>query len=185
MASITPDVATRLKPDTIAVIKLIYEDVCNLQPNENVLIISDARTPDFIVASFQGMALAMGAEAVKIECRIPKGGATYQPGAKWPTMLAAAAMEADLIIDMAVGYADLVVDAVKNGARIICPGDGVGGPFIDDMLIRTMLHTDIHAVRRHADQIAQCFTDAQTCTVITDNDELTIDLTDVKGATGF
>ena len=87
MASITPDVATRLKPDTIAVIKLIYEDVCNLQPNENVLIISDARTPEFVVASFQGMALAMGAKAVKIECRIPKGGATYQPGAKWPKML--------------------------------------------------------------------------------------------------
>ena len=85
MASISPDVATRLKPDFIAVTKLIYEEVCNLQPNQNVLIISDARTPDYIVATFQGMALAMGAEAVTIECKIPRGGATYQPGSKWPS----------------------------------------------------------------------------------------------------
>ena len=49
MTMISPDVATRLKPDTIAVIKLIYEDLCNLQADRNVLIISDARTPDYIV----------------------------------------------------------------------------------------------------------------------------------------
>ena len=184
MTMISPDVATRLKPDTIAVVKLIYEDLCNLQPGQNVLIISDARTPDYIVATFQGMALSMGAEAITVECRIPRGGATYQPGSKWPAMLEAAAMEADLIVDMAVGYAEFVVKAVQNGARIICPGDGIGGPFMDDVLIRTMLHTDVHAVRRHADQIADCFTNAATCTVITGDDELVIDLTDVHGESG-
>ena len=41
MTMISPDVATRLKPDTIRVIKLIYEDVCNLQAGQNVLIVSD------------------------------------------------------------------------------------------------------------------------------------------------
>ena len=184
MASISPDVAPRLKPDTIAVIKLIYEDVCNLQKGQNVLIVSDARTPDFVVATFQGLALAMGAEAVSIECRIPVGGATYQPGSRWPKMLEAAAMEADLIVDMAVGYAEFVVKAVQNGARVICPGDGIGGPFMDDVLIRTMLHTDIHAVRRHADSIAQRFTEASTCTVQTGRDEFSIDLTDVRGESG-
>ena len=184
MASISPDVATRLKPDTIPVIKLIYEDLCNLQPDQNVLIISDARTPDYVVATFQGMALALGAEAVTIECRIPRGGATYQPGSKWPSMLEAAAMEADLIIDMAVGYAEFIVKAVKNGARVLCPGDGIGGPFMDDVLIRTMLHTDIHEVRRHADRIGASFTAAATCTVLTEEDEFVIDLTDVTGESG-
>jgi leucyl aminopeptidase (aminopeptidase T) len=184
MASISPDVSSRLKPDAVAVIKLIYEDVCNLQPGTNVLVIADARTPDYIVATFQGMALALGAEAVTIECRIPVGGATYQPGSKWPKMLEAAAMEADLIVDMAVGYAEFIVEAVKNGARVMCPGDGIGGPFMDDVLIRTMLHTDIHAIRRHADRIAQRFSEASTCTVITGDDELVIDLTDVEGASG-
>jgi hypothetical protein len=184
MAALTPDVATRLKPDTVAVIKLIYEQVCNLQAGENVLVISDARTPGEIVAVFQGMALAMGGEAMSVECRIPQGGATYQPGSKWPAMLAAAALEADLIIDMAVGYAAFVVDAVNAGARVLCPGDGIGGPFIDDVLIRTMLHVDIHAIRRHADRIADCFTAARSCTVITGDDELFIDLTDVEGESG-
>jgi len=187
MPMISPDVSSRLKPDMIAVVKLIYEDVCNLQPGQNVLIISDARTPGYIVACFQGMALAMHAEAVSIECKIPVGGATYQPGSKWPAMLEAAAMEADLIIDMAVGYAGFVVKAVNNGARVLCPGDGIGGPFMDDMLIRTMLHTDIHAVRRHADRIAQHFTEAGVCRVVTGTDELIIDLTDLEGvsACGF
>lgn len=187
MASISPDVATRLKPDVLPVVKLIYEDLCNLQADQNVLIISDARTPDYVVSVFQGMALAMGAEAVSIECRVPVGGATYQPGSKWPSMLGAAAMEADLIIDMAVGYADFIVDAINNGARVLCPGDGIGGPFMDDVLIRTMLHSDIHAIRRHADKVAQRFGDATTCRVITGDDELIIDLTDVEGlpACGF
>lgn len=184
MASIAPDVATRLKPDTIPVIKLILEELCNLQPDHAVLIISDARTPDYVVACFQGMVLAAGAEAVTMECRIPKGGATYQPGSTWPSMLEEAAKEADLIIDMAVGYAEFIVDAIRNGARVICPGDGIGGPFMDDVLIRTMLHSDIHAIRRHADKIAARFSDAQLCSVITGNDELTIDLTDVTGESG-
>ena len=184
MTMISPDVATRLKPDTIAVVKLIYEEVCNLQPEQNVLIVSDARTPDYIVSTFQGMALAMGAEAITIECRIPQGGATYQPGSRWPKMLEAAALEADLIVDMAVGYAEFVVKAVQNGARIVCPGDGIGGPFMDDVLIRTMLHTDIHAVRRHADQIADKFTEANSCTVLTGDDEFVLDLTEVTGESG-
>ena len=182
MAALTPDVASRLKPDTVAVVKLIYEEVCHLQKGENVLVISDARTPLDVVAVFQGMALALGAEAMTVECRIPHGGATYQPGSKWPAMLRAAALEADLIIDMAVGYAQFVVDAVNAGARILCPGDGIGGPFMDDVLIRTMLHTDIHAVRRHADRIAQRFTDAKSCVVVTGDDELFIDLEGVQGA---
>jgi len=184
MSMISPDVSSRLKPDLIAVVKLIYEKNCNLQAGQNVLIISDARTPDYVVATFQGMALALGAEAVTMECRIPRGGATYQPGSKWPAMLAAAAMEADLIIDMAVGYADFIIKAIHNGARVLCPGDGIGGPFMDDVLIRTMLHTDIHAVRRHADRIAQRFTDASACTVVTGDDVLEIDLTDVEGISG-
>lgn len=181
---ISPDVATRLKPEVIPVVKMIYEECCNLRAGEKVLIVSDARTPDYVVACFQGMAQAMSSEAVKIECRIPAGGPTYQPGVRWPSMLRAAAMEADLIIDMAVGYARCMADAVENGARILCPGDGIAGPFMDDVLIRTMLHSDIHAVRRHADRIAARFTRASHCAVHTGDDVLEIDLADVKGESG-
>ena len=79
MAAITPDNASRLKPDFIEVVHLIYKDVCNLQADTKVLIISDARTPDYVVATFQGVAQMLGAEAVRIECRLPKGGAPINP----------------------------------------------------------------------------------------------------------
>ena len=184
MAAISPDVSSRLKPDLIKVVHKIYVELCNLQPDQKVLVISDARTPDHVVAVFQGVAQALGAEAMRVECEIPKGGATYQPGSRWPSMLAAAALEADLIMDMAVGYAEFVMEAINNGARILCPGDGIGGPFMDDVLIRTMLHTDIHAIRRQADRIAQRFTEASHCTVVTGDDEFNLDLTDVDGDAG-
>ena len=184
MAAITPDVSSRLKPDLLTVVHKIYVDLCNLQPEHKVLVISDARTPDYVVAVFQGVAQALGAEAIRVECQIPRGGATYQPGSHWPSMLAAASTEADLIMDMAVGYAEFIVDAINNGTRILCPGDGIGGPFMDDVLIRTMLHTDIHAIRRQADRIAQRFTEAKHCTVLTEGDEFTLDLTGVDGAAG-
>jgi hypothetical protein len=184
MAAISPDTASRLKPDLIAVIDLIYKDICNLQAGEKVLIISDARTPDYVVAVFQGLAQAMRAEPVRIECPLPKGGATYQPGSSWPSMLVAAAKEANLIIDMAVGYSEFIIDAVGNGTRILCPGDGIGGSFMDEVLIRTMLHTDIHAIRRHADKIADKFTQAKQCTVLTGEDEFTLDICELAGAAG-
>ena len=189
MSLTTPDVASRLKPDFIAVVEKIYREFCNLQPGENVLVISDARTPDYIVATFQGMAQAVGAEAVRIECAIPAGGATYQPGSKWPAMLEGAAENADLIIDMAVGYSAFIIRALKRGCRVLCPGDGVGGPFMDDVLIRTILHSDVHAIRRHADRIAARFTEAKHCQVVTgpNDDTLDMDLTDIDAvaADGF
>ena len=184
MAAISPDVSSRLKPETIEVAHKIYVELCNLQPGNKVLIVSDARTPDYIVAVFQGVAQALGAEAIRVECKLPKGGATYQPGSHWPSMLAAASTEADLIIDMAVGYAEFIVDAINNGTRVLSPGDGIGGPFMDDVLIRTMLHTDIHAVRRHADRIAERFTKADHCTVLTGDDEFNLDLRGLDGEAG-
>ena len=184
MPAITPDISSRLKPDFIEVVNIIYKETCNLQAGQKVLIISDARTPDYVVATFQGVAQAMGTEAMRVECRLPKGGATYQPGSRWPSMLAAAAMESDLIVDMAVGYASFIIDAINNGARVICPGDGIGGSIMDDVLVRTMLHTDIHALRRHADRIAECFTAAKQCTVLTGNDEFTLDISSLDGAAG-
>ncbi|MBM3347052.1 MAG: hypothetical protein FJY55_11245 [Betaproteobacteria bacterium] len=184
MAAITPDISSRLRPELISVVRLILVDVSNLQPGEKVLIITDSRTPDHVVAVFQGVAQSLGAEAVRIECRLPKGGATYQPGSSWPSMLKAAAAEANLIVDMAVGYADFIIDGISRGTRVICPGDGIGSPFMEDTLIRTMLHADIHAIRRHADRIAARFTAAKHCEIHTGKDVFTVDLTDVEGAAG-
>lgn len=188
MAMISPDISARSKPDFLHLIDRIYVELCNLQPRERVLIISDSRTPEHIVSAFAGVALTKGADAVAIEAAIPAGGATYQPSALWSPMVVAASTQADLIIDLAVGYADFIAKACERGARVMSPGDGIGCPYLDDVLLRTMHHCDIHAIRRKADRIAALFTRAKTCTLHTgENDVLTIDIEDLQGvpADGF
>jgi leucyl aminopeptidase (aminopeptidase T) len=188
MTIVAPDISSRLKPDFIAVVHTIYGEFCNLQRDSRVLVMADARTPDYIVATFHGVASALGADAVTVETCIPFGGPTYQPGVKWSPMLAAAAREADLLVDLGVGYADFVVEAMHRGARVIMPGDGIGGPYLDDILIRTIRDVDIHKVRREADRIAARFSQASTCKLITgDDDELVIDISGLPGgpADGF
>lgn len=185
MTIIAPDVSSRLKPDFIAVVRTIYTEFCNLQRDARVLVITDARTPDYVVATFHGVATALGADAATMETKIPFGGPTYQPMAKWSPLLGAAAREADLIVDLGVGYAEFVVEALDRGARVIMPGDGIGNPYLEDILIRTVRDTDIHRVRREADRIAARFTEASTCTLISgDGDELTVDVSGLSGYCG-
>ena len=188
MTIIAPDVSSRLKPDFIPVVQTIYQEFCHLQRDQRVLVMADARTPDYIVACFHGVATALGADAVTIETSIPAGGPTYQPMVKWSPMIAAAAKEADLLVDLGIGYANFVVEAMDRGARVIMPGDGIGGPYLDDILIRTIRDTDIHQVRREADRIAARFSAASICKLISgDGDELVVDISDLPGhpADGF
>jgi leucyl aminopeptidase (aminopeptidase T) len=183
MTILSPDVSSRLKPDFIGVVHTIYSEFCNLQRDARVLVITDARTPSYVVATFHGMALAAGADAVTLETRMPAGGPTYQPGAKWSPMLAQATKAADLIVDLGVGYADFIAEAIGRGARVIMPGDGIGNPYLEDMLIRTIRDTDVHAVRRTADRVAARFSEAKTCRMISgDGDELRVDISGLDGA---
>lgn len=184
MAIEVPDIGPRLKPDLFPTVQIIYRDMCNLRSGERVLIISDARAPDYLIATFHGVALMMGGDVAVIEGPSPRGGATYQPSARWSPMIAAASREADLIIDLAVGYADFIVEAIRRGARVFSPGDGIGLPYTDDVLIRTILHADIHAIRRRADRIAALFSAAGTCTMITGDARLEVDISGIDGASG-
>ena len=43
MAAISPDVSSRLKPDLIKVVHKIYVELCNLQPDQKVLVISESK----------------------------------------------------------------------------------------------------------------------------------------------
>ena len=155
----TTDVSTGLKPEFVAVVDKIYRDLCNLQPGTRVLIIADSRTPEHVVSVFMGMGMAMGAEVSVSRNRTPPP-PSLQPGYVWNPMVIAAAREADLIVDLAVGYAEFMAEAVERGARIMSPGDGTGGHHIEDTLIRTMLNVDIHAMRKEAQEIAEIFTQA-------------------------
>jgi len=160
MSEVT-DVSTALKPEFLVVVDKIYRDMCNLQPGTKVLIISDSRTPRHVVSAFMGMAMTMGADVSVSENPMPPP-PTLQPGYEWNSMVKAACKEAELIVDLAVGYADFMAEAVERGARIMSPGDGTGGHHIEDTLIRTMLAADIHALRREAHVLAGHFTEAET-----------------------
>ncbi|MBY8826332.1 hypothetical protein [Sphingomonas colocasiae] len=184
MAIEVPDIGMRLKPDLFPTVQIIYRDMCNLRPGERVLIIADARAPEYLIATFHGVAMMMGGDVAVIEGPPPRGGATYQPSATWSPMIAAASREADLIIDFAVGYADFIVEAVKRGARVFSPGDGIALPYTDDVLIRTILHTDVHAIRRRADRIAELFSAASLCTMTTGDAVLEVDISGIKGMPG-
>ena len=180
----TTDVSTELKPDVLVVVDKIYRDMCNLQPGTRVLIITDSRTPRHVVSVFMGAAMAMGADVSVSENPMPPP-PTLQPGYEWHSMVKAASREADLILDLAVGYADFIADAVERGARVMCPGDGTGGHHIEDTLIRTMLAADIHELRRESIEIAALFTDANMLRMTSEEGtEFELFIGDLEGADG-
>jgi 2,5-dihydroxypyridine 5,6-dioxygenase len=154
-----PDTTTGLKAEFIAAVDKIYRQICNLQVGTKVLIITDSRTPRHVVTVFMGMAMAMGAE-VSVSENVIASSPADQPAFKWNPMVVAAAREADLIVDMAVGYAPFMAEAVERGAQIMSPGDGTGGHHIEDSLIRTVLQADLDSLRREAIHVANLFTRA-------------------------
>lgn len=154
-----PETSTSLKPEFIVVVDRIYSDLCNLQADTRVLIITDSRTPRHVVTVFMGMAMARGAVVSVSENRQAPPPAD-QPGFQWNPMLIAAASTADLIIDLAVGYADFMAEAIERGAQVLSPGDGTGGYHLEDSLIRTMLDVDLAQLRREAIHYAGMFEQA-------------------------
>ncbi len=177
----TTETSTGLRPETIEIVHLIYTQMCNLQPGTNVLVIADSRTPTWVVRAFMGGAMALGAEAMAVENATPPP-PSVQPSIVWNGMVVAAAREADLIVDLAVGYAQFIDEALARGARVITPGDGTGGHHIEESLMRTMLAADVHALRREADEIAAAFTAASTCHITSEEGtDLVIDLASLEG----
>lgn len=181
MAQSTENSVT-LRAEFLQVVDMIYTESCHLQPGTNVLIIADSRTPPYIVSAFMGGAMAKGAEVMVAQNKTPPP-PSIQPGIKWNNMVIGASKEADLIVDLAVGYAQFIVDAVVRGARVIMPGDGTGAHHIDESLIRTMLAADMHALRHEADQIAALFTQASTCHITSEEGtDFTVDISGIEGA---
>jgi len=163
------------------VVDTIYDEMANLQSDTNVLIIADSRTPRDVVSAFMGGAMTYDATVSTIENETPPP-PSLQPSTEWNSMVQTAAKEADLIVDLAVGYADFIVDAVLDGTRVIMPGDGTGAEHIQESLIRTVLAADIHELRREADQIADLLTEGDEVVITSEEGtDLTIDISGLKG----
>jgi leucyl aminopeptidase (aminopeptidase T) len=176
-----PETTTGLKPEFIVVVDKIYRQMCNLQAGTKILIITDSRTPRHVVTVFMGMAMAMGA-VVSVSENFLAPPPADQPGFKWNPMVKAASREADLIVDLAVGYADFMAEAIERGAQILSPGDGTGGHHIEESLIRTMLNVDLDQMRREAIHIGDQFTNANEVRMTSEEGtDFTMNIRDLEG----
>jgi len=182
------DVSVNLRPELLKAIHFIFKEQCNLQPGWRVLLISDSHTPQHITTAFAGVAMQFDAEV--LEMRVPMGPhPAYQPGFTWDSLFShsimAAAEHADLIVDMAIGYADFMVEIVKWGnTRIIGPGDATGAPHMDDSLIRCLLLDDPFQIRREAIATADIMTAGKTLHVTSkEGTDYTVDISDLRGDT--
>lgn len=173
-----------MRSELVAIVDTIYTEMAHLQPGTEVLVVADSRTEPDVVELFTGQARAHGATASAILVPTPPS-ASFQPSLEWPPALVAASTTPDLIVDLSVGYAQFMVDAVRRGARIISPGDGTGHENLGEVLIRTVGRVDLHALRREADRIAARFTQATTCRVTSQAGmDLRIDIDGLLGDPG-
>ncbi len=155
--------------------------MANLQPENEVLIIADSRTPKSVTEAFFGEALAMGATAQVLLVPTPPP-PSLQTGLKWSKTVHAATTTPDLIVDLAIGYADFIMDAVKRGARVISPGDGTGNIHLEDTLMRTIGAVDIRKLRRESELIADLLTKGSSLRITSDEGtDITIDITGLVG----
>lgn len=180
MATIEDD-GPHLRPEFLRVVRTIYAEMCNLREGEEVLIIADSRTPANAVSAFFGEALAFGARANAILVETPPP-PSVQTSIEWSKTTAAATTAADLIVDLSIGYAPFLADAIDRGARVINPGDGTGAAHLQETLMRTIGAVDLPALRRETAAIARLIDDARTMRITSDEGtDLTIDVTDLPG----
>jgi len=173
-----------MRSELVAIVRTIYTEMAHLSPGSDVLVIADSRTAPEDVELFVGQARALGATAQALLIPTPRS-ASFQPSIEYSPTIAAATTQADLIVDMSVGYARFMVDAVKRGARIISPGDGTGHEHLAEVLLRTVGQVDIHQLRREADAVADAFSQATTCHMTSEEGtDLTIDVEGLVGEPG-
>jgi len=148
------DVGIELKPEFLKAVYFILKEQAGVRRGERVLILSDSKTPQHVTVAFRGVAMQLGASA--FDLKVPSAPhPAYQPGFQWDPLTIAAASEADVIIDMAVGYAVFLARLAAQGKRVIMPGDATGAPHIEDSLVRCLLLEDQYALRDEGRAIKQ------------------------------
>jgi hypothetical protein len=175
------DDGPHLRPEFIPIVRTIYTEMTNLQPGEEVLIIADSRTPANVVNVFFGVALSIGASAHTLLVKTPPP-PSVQTSIVWSKTIAAATTVANLIVDLSVGYASFLADAVERGARIICVGDGTGHAHLQETLMRTIGAVDLPTLRRETAVISGLLSAANTMRITSaEGTDLTIDIEGLQG----
>ena len=175
------DDGPHLRPEFLPVVRTIYSEISNLRSGGEVLIIADSRTPSNVVNAFFGEALSFGASVQTLHVKTPPL-ASVQTSIVWSKTIAAATTAADLIVDLSVGYAWFLADAVERGARIICVGDGTGHAHLQETLMRTIGAVDLETLRRETAVISDLISASSTMRITSaEGTDLTIDIEGLPG----
>ncbi|MFC7050991.1 hypothetical protein [Emcibacter nanhaiensis] len=178
------DVSFELKPEFLKVTRFILEEQAVLKEGEKVLLIYDSHTPQHVINAFLGTAMQLGADAYSLKVPMAPHPAV-QPAFTWDKLVENSARNADLIIDMAIGYAEFMVHLVNDGARIIMPGDATGAPHIEDSLIRCLLLEDPYAVRDEAQKITDIMSAGKSVHITSEiGTDFTLDVEGVSAEAG-
>jgi len=169
-----------VNPEFPKTAKIIVQDMMGIQPEEEVAILIDSRTPIDLGEAFMGAVESVNAKPTIVAIPMPP----FMGKGAWPMCIPteaaeAAVEEADVIIDMALGYADCILEAVKAGKRVMGPGVWT---HTDEVLIRTVGAVDIYNLAEESKMLADLWTEADTARITSkEGTDLQLDIRGVYG----
>lgn len=144
-------------------IKMIVDTCAGIKPGEKVLIITDTGMDPAIIRAMLTMCVAKGAEVITTNMiQVPI------PGMAPPSMVAAAAKEADVVLELTkqfIGASQCRIDACAAGARwlILCA--------MNPNLLKAdgAVNVDYHAIRPVGEIVQKRFGEAKTFRLLAPN----------------
>jgi hypothetical protein len=168
-------------PEFARVARTVVDDLLSVKFGEDVVILTDSRTPYEISNFLREAAIAVGARATLIELPKPPFRKDYDFAFLPPDPVSAAIREADAIINLSLGYSGPLVEAIgpPPKARGIFLGQG---DEVDESLVRTVAEIDIQKLRERVNRIKELWQGSSIARVTS---KLGTDVTvDIRGVIG-
>lgn len=162
--------------------RIVVDDLLNVKPEEDCVILVDSRTPYEISNFLREAAIAAGARTTLINLPTPPFGKGYNFAFLPPDPVSAAIKEADAIINLSLGYSGPLIEAIgpPPKARGIFLGQGND---VDESLVRTVAQIDIQKLRERVEKIKDLWQGSGIAKITS---KLGTDVTvDIRGVVGI
>ena len=163
------------------VARIVVDDLLSVKPGEDIVVLTDSRTPYETSSFLKEAAIAAGARTTLIELPKPPFRKDYDFAFLPPDPVSAAIREADAIINLSLGYSGPLVEAIgpPPKARGIFLGQG---DEVDESLVRTVAEIDIQKLRERVNRIKELWQGSSIARVTS---KLGTDVTvDIRGVIG-
>ena len=174
-------------PEFAKVARIVVNEMLDVEPGEDVVILIDPRTPHEIGQFLREAAMAADARTTLIELPRPPLNEDYGFASLPPDPACAAIKEADAIINLSLGYSGPLVEAIGPPPKARGIYIGVG-PEVDESLVRTVTETDLKKLREDVDKVKDLWETADTVRITSElGTHVTLDTRGVRGipAHGF